>query len=176
MTTVELLRDLQSLCQKAVKDMVFPLQIQKGDKKQQYREPSVYLMRLPDGQNADKYAPYIVIQFINDRHVQKDGDKPRYFANIRFIFCVYSEDEQEGAIMLMNVIDRVKQAILKKVQIGKSFLLNVHEPLESLVYPDDTAPFFVGEMAGEFVLPAIEREVDFSNGFKKINTTVYRNG
>ncbi len=172
MTRVELLNALKSLCEKAVKDMPLPLQVQKGDKKQQYRNPNVYLMRLPNGQNADKYAPYIIVQLISDRQVQKEGELPRHTATIRFIFCVYCADEQDGAVLLLNVMDKVQQAILKKVQVGKSFLLNVLEPLESIVYPDDTAPFFAGEMVGEFILPAIEREVDFSNGFAKIKANI----
>ena len=58
-------------------------------------------------------------------------------------------------------MDTVEIEILKKVKIGKYFQLDVHEPLDSIIYPNDTAPFFAGEMIGTFILPSIKREVDF---------------
>lgn len=162
MTRVGLIEALKQMCEEAVEKMRLPVAVQKGDTKRQFKKPEIYGMRLPNSSNADKYVPYIIVQFINSSHVQKEGTNPVYTAAVRFIFAVYSEDEQEGAIMLLNVMDRVQQKLLKKVQVGKVFLLNVHEPLETLVYPDNTAPYFAGEMIGTFILPPTEREVDFS--------------
>lgn len=159
MTRVMLLDDLTAFCEDAVKNMKFPLEVQQGDTEQIYREPAVYKMRLPHSKDARKYAPYIIVQVINSTHTQKAGDKPRYMVPVRFIFCVYCKDEQDGSIMLLNVMDRVQEKLLKSVQVGKRFLLNIHEPLESIIYSADTAPFFAGEMMGTFVLPATEREV-----------------
>lgn len=158
MTRVMLLDDLKAFCVNAVKDMKFPLEVQQGDTKQMYREPDVYKNRLPHSKEYKKYVPYIIAQILNGEHIQKPGE-PQYMAKVRFVFCVYSEDEQEGSIMLLNVMDRVQEKLLKSVNLGKYFKLNVGEPLESIVYTDDTAPYFAGEMVGTFVLPAIKREV-----------------
>lgn len=161
MTRVQLVEDLKALCKDAVKNMKLPLAVQKGDVKRQFREPNVFGMRLPNSSSAEKYAPYIIAQLISSNHIQKAGTLPFYTATVRFVFAVYCEDEQDGAIMLLNVMDRVQQKLLAKVQVGKTFLLDVHEPLEAVVYPDNTAPYYAGEMAGTFILPPTEREVDF---------------
>lgn len=161
MTQVQLLEDLKQFCEEAVKKMVLPVQLQKGDAKAESRAPKVYKMRLPHSRAAEKYVPYIIIQVIDSKHVQPNGKLPTYTATVRFIFAVYGEDEQEGSLMLMNLIDRVRQRLLKQVQVGAEFLLDVHSPLEMLIYPDNTAPFYAGEMVGTFYLPPIEREVNF---------------
>lgn len=162
MTRVQLVEDLKKFCQEATAKMKLPLAVQKGDTKKQVKAPDIYKMRLPNSEDAKKYTPYILIQLVGSQHVQKEGKPPFYTATVRFIFAVYCEDEQEGAIMLLNVMDRVQQKLLSKAQVGKSFLLNVHEPLEAVVYPDNTAPYYAGEMAATFILPPTEREVDFS--------------
>lgn len=162
MTRVKLIEDLKAVCSKATEKMRLPLAVQKGDTERQFKKPEIYGMRLPNSGNADKYVPYIIIQLVSSQHVQKEGKPPFYTASVRFVFAVYCEDEQEGAIMLLNVMDRVQQKLLEQVQVGKTFLLDVHEPLEAVVYPDNTAPYYAGEMAGTFILPPTEREVDFS--------------
>ena len=161
MTTVQLIEDLKNLSKDAVKKMDLPVTVQKGDVKAEMRVPEVYKMRLPNSENAKKYVPYIIVQLVGTQHIQEPGKLPLHTASVRFIFAVYCEDEQAGSIMLLNVMDRVHQKLLSKVQVGKPFLLYIHKPLETVVYPDDTAPYYAGEMAGTFILPPTEREVDF---------------
>lgn len=165
MTARELLHTLKVFCEDAVKGMVLPTAIQKGDTEEHKRPPTMYEMRLPDSGNAEKLAPYGIIQVVHTNHIQKPGDKPRYFVDVRIVFSVYCEDEQEGAIMLLNFMERVQMCLLKAVDIGSLCLLDVNEPLEGFVYPENTAPYYAGEMIGTFVLPGIEREVDL-NGLK----------
>lgn len=160
MTVVDLLNALKALCEDEVKNMILPTAVQNGDKKRIVRAPEFYLQRLPKSENAKKLAPYCIIQAIHTKHIQNPGSRPLFSVEVRFIFCVYGENEQEGAIMLLNFMERVQQQLLKKISIKNAGLLNVTEPLETFVYPDDTAPYFAGEMVGTFILPAIEREVD----------------
>ncbi len=161
MTQVQLLEDLKRLCEEAVKKMIMPVQLQKGDAKTKERAPEVYKMRLPHTSDAKKYAPYIIIQVIDSKHIQPEGQLPVYTATVRFVFAVYGEDEQEGVLMLMNLMDRVRYKLLKQVQVGDEFLLDVHSPLETLIYPDYMGEFYAGEMVGTFYLPPTEREVNF---------------
>lgn len=161
MTRVELLEELKKLCKEATAKMKMPLEIQKGDTKRQHRAPDVYKMRLPDSENPDKYVPYIIVQLVESQQVQAAGKQPFYTATVRFIFAVYCEDEESGAIMLLNVMDRVQQKLLERVQVGKVFLLDVREPVESVIYPDNTAPYYAGEMLATFILPPTERKVEF---------------
>ena len=148
MTRVKLIQELKTFCEDAIKNVSLPEAVQKGDAKEKSRVPAVYLMRLPDSNSAKKLAPYIIVQFIDSKAV-------------RFIFCVYSQDEQDGAVMLLNLMDRVQERLLEQVQIGKEFVLDEQEGVESVVYPDDTAPYYAGEMIGTFHIRPIQREVDF---------------
>ncbi len=165
MTARELLHTLKKFCEDSVKGMVLPTAVQRGDTEEHKRVPTMYEMRLPDSGNAEKLAPYEIIQVVHTKHIQNPGDKPRYFVDVRLVFCVYCEDEQDGAIMLLNFMERVQMRLLKEVDIGSLCLLDVNEPLEMLIYPEDTAPYYAGEMSGTFVLPGTEREVDL-NGLK----------
>lgn len=162
MTRVKLIHELRLFCEDAIKDMELPLAVQKGDTKMQTRAPNVYLMRLPDSKAAQKLAPYIIVQLIDSQHHRSDNGSPNpsYTAQVRFIFCAYSKDEQEGSIILLNMMDRVQERLLEEIQIGDNFVLDEHEGIESVVYPDDTAPYYAGEMIGTFHIKPIMREVD----------------
>ena len=59
-------------------------------------------------------------------------------------------------------MDRIQIHLMKQLNIGKCFMLDLNEPFESLVYPDDTAPYYAGEMVGTFQLPPIQQEVNFN--------------
>ena len=173
MTRVKLIYELKLFCESAVNGMELPLVVQKGDKEERTRVPTVYMMRLPDSQSAQKIAPYIIVQLVDSKHRREDGGypNPSYTATVRFIFCVYSQDEEVGAVMLLNVMDRVQEKLLKQIQIGDCFTLDEHEGIESVVYPDDTAPYYAGEMIGTFHIRPIEREVDLF-GKERFDRTV----
>ena len=160
MTRFFLIKELKAFCEKQVKNLLYPPAVQKGDTKKVERAPELYAMRLPNSREAKKFAPYIIIQLADSLHVQNESEQPEYSATIRFIFCVYEENESEGAMRLLNLMDLVQEALLRQVKIGNCYRLDVHKPLDMLIYPDDTAPYFVGEMVGTFNLPATKREVN----------------
>ena len=64
---------------------------------------------------------------------------------------------------LLNVMERLRIALLEQVVIGKQFRLDLKEGLESLAYPDDasssTAPYYLGEMVSQWKLPPVGRKV-----------------
>lgn len=159
MTRHFLLQGLKELCIDATKNFELPTSVQKGDASQEVRAPEVYKMRLPKSSAAKKRAPYIIIQFVNGRDKQTHGKWSDATSLVRFIFCVYSEDEQEGSLQLLNVMDAVRIRLLKTCIVENCFKLDTNAGLESLVYPDDTAPYFAGEMIATFFSPPIEREV-----------------
>lgn len=96
MTRVKLIQELKTFCEDAIKNISLPEAVQKGDTKEKSRVPAVYLMRLPDSNSAKKLAPYIIVQFIDSKHHRSENGypNPEYTAAVRFIFCVYSQDEQ----------------------------------------------------------------------------------
>ncbi len=159
MNKVILLEQLKTLTTELVKDLIMPTRKQKGDEAEGRRAADIYLMRLPDSTSAQKKAPYIIHQLITGKDIQHEGESESASAVIRSIFCVYNDDEQEGALMLVNSMERVRIGLLKRVVIGDQFQLDLKAGLESMVYPDDTAPYYAGEMLSTWILPAIQREV-----------------
>lgn len=160
MTKVVLLKKLMEFTQEATSDLIMPVAAQKNDAVPPApRAAEVYRARLPDSKSAKKKAPYILHQIITGKDIQPSGEKSSSSATVRTIFCVYCDNEQEGGLMLLNVMERLRIALLEQVVIGKQFQLDLEVGLETLVYPEDTAPYFAGEMVSTWSLPAIERKV-----------------
>lgn len=166
MTKVLLLSELKSFCKNAVKNFKLPTALQKGDTEITLRPPDVYQMRLPNSKAAEKVAPYIILQLVTGKDEQSPGQPSDSTALVRLIFCVYSRDEQEGALSLLNVMEAVRIELLKSEVVGKKFNLDKKEGVETLIYPDDTAPYFMGEMMTSWHLPPVEREICFWEDMK----------
>ena len=156
---VEFMKALKTFTETAISELIMPVRMQKGDEEQSYRAADVYLMRLPDSTSATKKAPYVLHQLITAKDEQPSGQNPKASAVVRSICCVYSDDEQEGGLMLLNLMERIRIALLRTTIIGNRYQLDMEAGVECLVYPDDTAPYFVGEMVTNWKLPSIEREV-----------------
>lgn len=162
MTRIILLERLRDFSRLATGDIIMPVKPQKADQKPAGRAADVYLMRLPDSGAAQRKAPYIIHQFINGKDQQTPGERGSSVAVVRSIFCVFNDNEEEGALMLLNLMERLRVALLRKGVIGERFTLDLGAGLEALAYPDDTAPFYAGEIVSTWILPAVEREVDFT--------------
>lgn len=161
MTKIILLDRLRDFTHEAIKDILLPVVQQREDAvPPPDRATEVYLARLPDGKSAKKKAPYILHQIITGKDIQQPGYRPTASANVRTIFCVYHRDEQEGGLALLNLMERLRIALLAQAVIGNQFVLDLEVGLESLVYPEDTAPYYAGEMISTWKLPAIERKVE----------------
>lgn len=156
---VDFMERLKETTQEAVKDLILPVRIQREGEEQSYRAANVYLMRLPDSKSATKKAPYIIHQLITAKDAQAEGQRPNATVQVRSIFCVYNDDEQEGGLMLLGLIERLRIALLKRVVIGERYILDLSDGAEVLIYPDDTAPYFAAEMLTTWQIPSIEREV-----------------
>lgn len=161
MTKVALLDALTQLIADCTKDVNLPCAVQKGDEAATSRAPDVYRMRLPDSSAAKKIVPYILIQIITGADKQPEGERVYSTATVRFVFAVYSDNEEEGALHLLNLMERVRRRLLEDIVVAGMFQLDLAEGLESLAYPDDTAPYYAGEMIGTFYLPPIPRRVNF---------------
>ncbi len=160
MTKNILLDRLRDFTLDATRDIIMPVKRQKEDKEDpEPRAADVYRMRLPDSKSATKKAPYVLHQIITGKDIQPDGRLESASVTVRTIFCVYSDDEQEGGLMLLNLMERFRIKLLREVIIGDQFQLDLESGLESLIYPDDTAPFFAGEMVSVWKMPSVEREV-----------------
>lgn len=159
MTKVVLLDVLADFTKQSTKDLIMPTKMQKGDTEQKFRAADIHKMRLPDSSNATKKAPYIIHQVITGKDTQRPQNRPSAETVIRSIFCVYNDNEEEGGLMLLNLMERVRIDLLRSDIIGNQFKIDREAGLETLIYPDDTAPYYAGEMISTWKLPAVEREV-----------------
>lgn len=160
MTRVILLDRLKEFTEAATRDILLPVKRQKEDSVQPPDAPAaVHRMRLVKSSEAKKAAPYIIHQIITGMDEQPPGGLPDATTTVRSIFCVYHENEEEGALALLNLMERLRIELLKQVVIGKQFQLDLAAGLESIIYPEDTAPYYAGEMTSVWKLPAVKREV-----------------
>lgn len=159
MNRITLLEQLRDITKTATGDIILPVKEQKGDAEKITRAADIHLMRLPDSRAAQKKAPYIIHQLITGKDIQPQGEDESASAVVRSIFCVYNDDEEEGSLMLVNLMERLRIHLLKQVVIGDQFQLDLVAGLESMIYPEDTAPYYAGEMVSTWILPAIQREV-----------------
>jgi len=158
-TRLDLLGVLCDVTREATADIIMPARMQKGDEEQLFRTADVHRMRLPDSSAAQKKAPYIIHQAITSRDTQPAGERVSSVATVRSIFCVYNDNEEEGGLMLLGLMERLRIHLLRQVVIGVRYQLDLEAGMESLIYPDDTAPYYAGEMSSTWILPAIKREV-----------------
>ena len=156
---IGLLESLKEFTLQATSNLIMPTHFQRRDEERICRAADVYLMRLPDSKSAMKKAPYILHQLITGKDQQTPGTRTDSSVQIRSIFCVYNENEQEGGLMLLNLMERVRIPLLRQLVIDKRYKLLLDPAMEALIYPEDSAPYFAGEMVSTWKIPAIEREV-----------------
>lgn len=143
----------------ATRDLLLPVRVQSAEETPSERPAEVHLMRLPDSEAAKKKAPYIIHQIITGKDAQKPGEQVTCTTEIRSIFCVYCPDEEEGGMLLLNLMERLRIALLRQAVLDQRYQLDLEAGLEIILYPDDSAPYYAGEMASRWRLPGIEREV-----------------
>ena len=159
MDRVDLLNVLKAFTLESTGEILMPTSVQKGDGEPELRAARVHLMRLPDSRAAEKKAPYIIHQLITTKDQQEKGQRPNSTAQVRSIFCVYSSNEEEGALALLNLMERLRIDLLRKCVLADRYELDLETGLEGLIYPNDSAPYYMGEMVSMWKLPAVEREV-----------------
>lgn len=161
MTSVDLLQVLKSETQKAISDIVMPTKPQEGDRGTTSRPADIHLTRLPKSESWKKKAPYIIHQVLAEKNTQPAGSEISSNVTVRSVFCVYNENEEEGGLMLLNLVERLRVYFMKKIILTKRYELSLNEGLEFMIYPDNTSPFYNGEMYTVWKIPKVQREVEF---------------
>lgn len=159
MTPINLIDALKEFIQEQVKDIFLSVRTKGENATPQSRAAEVHKMRLPDKEAETKLVPYILLQFLTGKDAQEAGKDPESECRVRIVVATYSEDGGVGAYDVLNVITRIRVALLKTGIIAEQFLLKLESPLEYIVYTEDTAPYYLGEMITTWELPTIEREV-----------------
>lgn len=160
MTRTGLLKALKKFTEEAIKELLLPVRQQREDiGEPEPKQAQVFITRLPEMKASDKKAPYIIHSVITAQDRQSVGEELKSTCLIRTVFCVYNKDEEEGGLDLLNLIERLRIALLKQVVV-EDYTLDLQEGMELLVFPDDTAPYYLAEMTSFWKLPPIKREVN----------------
>lgn len=112
-------------------------------------------MRLPKKEDQTGKVPYILLQFLTGKD---GGAQEGSTCRIRIVVATYAENDSEGAYDVLNVLLRIRSELQKTGIIGGYFALE--KPFEYLVYPDNTQPYFLGEIITNWSIPEIKREVE----------------
>lgn len=156
MTPVILMNELKRYIETHTKDMLLPVRTRATDEKEKERAPKVYLMNLPKKEEEIQQIPYILIKYLTGKNEQEQGSYTESEAKVRIIIATYNEDAEEGAMALLNVISRLRYHFLRDRQVGNQFRLIL--PMEDIVYPDNTNPYYLGEIMTTWTLPQVEME------------------
>ncbi len=139
-------------------NMILPVKPQKGVETVD-RAPEVFTGRLPDRASETTKAPYIVNMILNSTFRQLPGEQPEGFTTVRSVVCVYHEQHDEGAKWVLNILEAIRISFQKDPILDDRYELDMEQGIQDLCYPDDTAPFFMGEMITVWKLPPVKREV-----------------
>jgi len=169
-----LLEQLKTFTENSIRDLIMPVRPSEEEEDPAPRAAGVHVGHLPEFDSVKRKAPCILHQLVTNKYVQLPGEpRPRGAAVIRSAFCVYNEDEGEGGLMLLNLMERLQISLLRQVVIGKQFKLDLEVGLDTLVYDTTnrpTHPYYLGEMISVWKLPyTIEREVPYGKkGYSNI--------
>ena len=159
MNSVDLLNVLSDFTRDAVKDLILPT---KPEKKavSEPRAAEVHKMNLPDVNDAKTKAPYIIHQVIDIKDVQQPGQNDKALCTVRTVFCVYHQNAEEGGLALLNLMERLRIAILRKCVLASRYRLDKSAGVQGGPYDSEqTRPFYLAEMISVWEMPAIKQEV-----------------
>ncbi len=157
MTPVELLEELKGFIEKHTKDIILQVRTRRGNEEIS-RAAEVHKMKLPTKSDETERIPYILLQVLNGKDDADPGKARSSNCKIRIVVATYSEDGGEGSYDVLNLLMRIRFNLLKTGILADKFILK--HPLEYIIYPEDTSPYYLGEMMTEWSIPSIEREVN----------------
>lgn len=157
MTALDLLDTMKGFIEDETRDLLLPVRVSRHEGERKERAPFVFKMRLPSKDDETKQIPYVLLQFLKSTDAQEEGKHPEAEAMVRIVAATYSEDGEEGALCVLNLLTRIRIALLRDGVIGERYLLK--SPVELIVYPDSTPPYYLGEMMTTWRMPVIESEV-----------------
>lgn len=158
MTPFVLLDELKTFIEKETKDLLSPVMLTHGSKGPKERAAQVFVMRLKEEADKTNKVPYVLLQFIKSEDKQEPGKATECRCWVRIIAVTYAKEEDEGALALLNLLTRIRLALLREGIIGRQFVLE--SPLEAVMYPDTPTPYHLGEMMSVWRMKAMESEVN----------------
>lgn len=160
MTPLDLLDAMKAYVERQTKDLILPTRVDRRSGETPERPAEVHEMALPNKNAETERIPYVLLQFLTSKDQQEPGELPESSCKIRIVAATYSEDKAEGSRGLLNLLTRIRTAFLRDGSIADRYLLKIskEQPLEMIIYPDNTAPYYLGEMMTEWTLPTVNVE------------------
>lgn len=157
MTPIDLLESLKAYVKEETKNLILPTRVDRHSGSRPERPAEVHIMALPDKKSETERIPYVLLQFLKSEDIQEPGEEVKSSCKIRIVAATYSEDKAEGNLHLLNLLTCIRIALLQDGIIADRYLLKIgkEQPLEMIVYPDSTSPYYLGEMMTEWSLPPI---------------------
>ncbi|PWK16065.1 hypothetical protein [Tumebacillus permanentifrigoris] len=150
MTKVGLMKAIQSFLQENVREFSFETN------EQTEKAPAVVLHGLPPkGEKDTPDFPFIIVRLLEGES-NDSGSK----AQVKLIFGTYSEDF-DGIIDLMNLMERVEQALFKKGILEKRY--RIENPFKWKVPEEQPAPEWLGEAVSIWSVPQVTEEVQWND-------------
>ena len=172
MTPLELLDALKAYIENETRDLLLPVRVDRKSGKNNERPAEVHKMAIPTKKAEVERIPYVLLQFLTSKDEQEPGEYPESRCKIRIVAATYSEDKAEGSRCLLNLLTRIRLAFLRDGSIADRYLLKTEksQPLEMIVYPDNTAPYYLGEMLTEWTLPTVNTECGLAGPYLENRT------
>jgi len=160
MNRVNLLEALKVRQMEDLKDLLMPTKPQK-DVESVLRPVEIFKGKLPDRKSETEKAPYIVNAILNSNFYRNPGEEPESLVTVRSTICIYNPNNEEGSLMVLNVLERLRISYMRNPIVDNTFecVFDEEHPIQDLVYPDETMPFFMADQVTVWRLPPVEREV-----------------
>lgn len=131
-----------------------------------FKGMEVHPFCLPSFAEADKKAPYIIVQPTSGTDIQSPENPVKTTMGIRLVIAVYNpnDSEQEGARVLQELIDFLRIDLERTVVIpdmkqhAASYVLDLASGVYWEIYHENTRPFSCGWMEMTFDLQSVVRE------------------
>jgi len=102
--------------------------------------------------------PYVIVRYLDDTDTDEGAT-----ANVKIIAGTYSEDTQDGWRDCMNVITKIKVALLKQRFFGP---FKIEKPIKTELPEDQPYPEWVAFLNLTVTIPQVQEEGGYQSGIQ----------
>jgi hypothetical protein len=150
MTPIVLVDELVKFIESVVDEFELQSNVS-GVKKSPQVVPGWLKEKKPNQQQDPPDFPYVIVRYIEDNDTGNGN-----LATVRIIAGTYSEDVQDGWRDCMNVLTRIKVALLKQPIVGKVF--RVEHLIKTELPEEQPFPEWVAFMTLNVTMPSVQEE------------------
>lgn len=158
---------LKQFTEDTLKDMVLPVKQENWTEQPLVRKIDVYKYMPPTHSDRKELVPYIMFQPLAGADEEDSQTHQRKSTlTVRGYIATFNYDGQQGQLSLVNIIERMRQALLTTGMIGDKYELEL--PFEYRIYDDNVSPYHEAEFVTSWSIPVIQRRTpELWDYFKK---------